>query len=543
VQNVNANVAPVGGNASQQFLVATTNNPAGAVPLAQAQQQFAPAGNYAALNGSSSQQFAVANATASSQATSLGQVQMLLASEAGSFNVKAYGATGNGTTDDTAAIQAADAAARAASGAVFFPSGNYLASQLVMSTNSIWYGEGIDATVLTQSVGANKSFITTSGVIQRPQLRNLSVNGNWNGGSGNTSGDGIDMSAGVAAPILVNVYIGNVAGNALHTSWSDTQIPNGNQGYPAFRWAMEGYFGNIKVFNCGQHGWLNYGPHDSTVIGFLVCNSGQAADNTYDAFHFGNSSGASAGGNFFYLHGYQLSNSTNRNRAALFVEQNVSGCTFVGCQFEGAYTPLTLLGNGNFFDSSNRYYASYGGVTIYLGGTNCSANSIRGNLGAPMAGRPAAVGISVGGTSTDVISGNTVDVIMASQEAGNIDFNSVATYNNNVWHINAFYNTTNAAFNGTPAVTDEFIIRGNNSNGLWNKSNRNQFIGPITIAAGANYTWTFQFPFASAPYFNYALTTGAGSPFSVTSLTTTSVSVQNTSSISITGYMEARAIV
>jgi len=68
VQNVNANAAPVGGNASQQFLVATTNNPAGAVPLAQAQQQFA------ALNGSSSQQFAVANATASSQAPSLGQI-------------------------------------------------------------------------------------------------------------------------------------------------------------------------------------------------------------------------------------------------------------------------------------------------------------------------------------------------------------------------------------------------------------------------------------------------------------------------------------
>jgi hypothetical protein len=77
VQDVNANAAPVGGNASQQFLVAPTANPAGAVPLAQAQQQFA------ALNGSASQQFAVANATASNQAVNLGQTNGLYASVSG----------------------------------------------------------------------------------------------------------------------------------------------------------------------------------------------------------------------------------------------------------------------------------------------------------------------------------------------------------------------------------------------------------------------------------------------------------------------------
>ena len=57
VQDVNANAAPIAGSASQQFLVATTANPAGAVPLAQAQQQFA------ALNGSSSQPFSGATLT------------------------------------------------------------------------------------------------------------------------------------------------------------------------------------------------------------------------------------------------------------------------------------------------------------------------------------------------------------------------------------------------------------------------------------------------------------------------------------------------
>ena len=57
VQDVNANAAPIAGSASQQFLVASTTNPAGALPLAQAQQQFA------ALNGSSSQPFSGATLT------------------------------------------------------------------------------------------------------------------------------------------------------------------------------------------------------------------------------------------------------------------------------------------------------------------------------------------------------------------------------------------------------------------------------------------------------------------------------------------------
>src|ERR1700691_5533219 len=43
------------------------------------------------------------------------------------FNVKSYGALGNGTTDDTVAIQTAyTAAAAAGGGIVFFPPGTYL---------------------------------------------------------------------------------------------------------------------------------------------------------------------------------------------------------------------------------------------------------------------------------------------------------------------------------------------------------------------------------------------------------------------------------
>ena len=78
VNNVNANAALVGGNPSQEFLVATTANPAGAVPLAQAQSQFA------GINGSSSQVFNVASGTSGTLAIPLSQIQAQFAALNGS---------------------------------------------------------------------------------------------------------------------------------------------------------------------------------------------------------------------------------------------------------------------------------------------------------------------------------------------------------------------------------------------------------------------------------------------------------------------------
>ena len=50
------------------------------------------------------------------------------------FNVRGYGATGNGTTDDTTAIQAAITAAEVSGGVVEFPAGNYLISSTLTIT-------------------------------------------------------------------------------------------------------------------------------------------------------------------------------------------------------------------------------------------------------------------------------------------------------------------------------------------------------------------------------------------------------------------------
>ena len=48
------------------------------------------------------------------------------------YNVKDYGAVGDGTTDDTAAIQAATAAANLTGGIIYFPQGNYYMTQPIV---------------------------------------------------------------------------------------------------------------------------------------------------------------------------------------------------------------------------------------------------------------------------------------------------------------------------------------------------------------------------------------------------------------------------
>ncbi len=71
------------------------------------------------------------------------------------FDVKAYGATGNGSTDDASAIQAAINAASSTGGVVFFPQGTYsIASGLtVTSSNVSFVGVGAGASTLRAAAG------------------------------------------------------------------------------------------------------------------------------------------------------------------------------------------------------------------------------------------------------------------------------------------------------------------------------------------------------------------------------------------------------
>lgn len=81
------------------------------------------------------------------------------------FNAEAFGATGNGTTDDTAAILAALAAAKAnGGGIVYLPAGTYATSaSLVIGADGVYIlGAGMGATIVQPATGAQFDAISTA---------------------------------------------------------------------------------------------------------------------------------------------------------------------------------------------------------------------------------------------------------------------------------------------------------------------------------------------------------------------------------------------
>jgi parallel beta-helix repeat protein len=94
------------------------------------------------------------------------------------YNVKAYGATGDGSTDDTSAIQSAIDAA-GANNTVFFPKGTYIISSPLTVTNDYvtLAGQGLKSTIrIKNNVDpAEAIYVGSSGVVQGARIKDLTV--------------------------------------------------------------------------------------------------------------------------------------------------------------------------------------------------------------------------------------------------------------------------------------------------------------------------------------------------------------------------------
>lgn len=104
----------------------------------------------------------------------------------GSYNVKNYGAKGDGITNDTAAIQnALDAAEALGGGEVYFPSGRYYISQVTVGDNILLKGAGSSAVLYCPSgnaiVNKNVNNLTGNSDIHIQDLT-IDLNGTGNNG-------------------------------------------------------------------------------------------------------------------------------------------------------------------------------------------------------------------------------------------------------------------------------------------------------------------------------------------------------------------------
>ena len=151
------------------------------------------------------------------------------------FNVKDYGAVGNGSTNDTTACQAAFTAAASANGTVYFPDGHYLiTSALTCTVNTV------------MAVRGNSRF--TSVIVQ-----------------GTTSADGIvaDLSSGnnlknqiQISDLGFNVNGATVAGTAITVTYGNTNIAsNANNTGSVVKniWIWDSVSNNPS----GSGGWTN----------------------------------------------------------------------------------------------------------------------------------------------------------------------------------------------------------------------------------------------------------------------------------------------
>jgi hypothetical protein len=94
------------------------------------------------------------------------------------YSVKWAGAYGNGSTDDTAAINACETATAAAGAAVFFPAGTYMISNAsVTKLNTSWFGTGRGTSILKAAAQSFTNSVVSGGTLSGISIQNLGIDG------------------------------------------------------------------------------------------------------------------------------------------------------------------------------------------------------------------------------------------------------------------------------------------------------------------------------------------------------------------------------
>ena len=168
-------------------------------------------------------------------------------------DVRNYGATGDGTTDDTAAIQAAiDAASAAGGGTVYLPVGTFLVSYaqlsgtqraaLVLKSNVTLQGAGWGATTLALDASEDAHVIVARG-LTNAGVRDLAIDGN------RANQTGSPASGNRAAGILVVDTATRFTVDGVHVYDTDDYgigVQLGTASYCRFS--------NISIENAGSDG-------------------------------------------------------------------------------------------------------------------------------------------------------------------------------------------------------------------------------------------------------------------------------------------------
>lgn len=187
------------------------------------------------------------------------------------FNVRAYGAKGNGTTDDTEAIKSAkEAASEAGGGIVYFPAGVYLVSSSIpVTTPGITFeGVGQAASVIMVANSYLNGDVFAFSNLSSADPHNLGVT--------NQSGGGVRK-------LTITSSMNRTGGAAIHlASTSNVVIEDVDMSYQfiginidgtgVLQFINRGYYANFS--NGGTGIWVNSPTVNDVYINNIIMNSG-----------------------------------------------------------------------------------------------------------------------------------------------------------------------------------------------------------------------------------------------------------------------------
>ncbi|GIH14088.1 glycoside hydrolase family 55 protein [Rugosimonospora africana] len=224
------------------------------------------------------------------------------------FNVRHFGAAGDGTTDDTDSLRKAISAAREHGGVVFFPPGTYLTRRLTMYSGVHLRGSGGDATTLRLHPGANSAILESDGFatltgtghnggITMFSVRDLALDGN----KAHNPKAGYGLRVYGYGYELTEVVAFDCRNDGIYSEWA----PIG--ALPAPSHQMESRLTAIRSHDNGGDGIRFNGPHDSM---FLNCVSSQNAGAGFRL------DGDSAGTSMVNCHGWGIDQNVSFELAA-----------------------------------------------------------------------------------------------------------------------------------------------------------------------------------------------------------------------------------
>jgi Pectate lyase superfamily protein len=295
------------------------------------------------------------------------------------FNVQAYGATGNGSTDDTAAIHAAQLAA--GNGCVFFPPGTYLVSGLTVATSGQTFKLEAGATIIA-SAGIAGPVITVAATgvsILGPGT----VDGNEANQTATTGLDCVLFTAGADDGLVQSIVAQNAA-------WIGIETIGANRTHLVLN----------RVLNC-NHAGISCTATSTSVDGPLVLGNVVLLNGT----------------SVFSGINVQGSNATNVVNYADVVDNHVNVASGLSYQ----------VANGSFTRVANNRGRGPGQVFSVVGGTD---NVVTGNAAQPTG---TGAGIELGSNNSVCIA-NTVSHSGAGAgiHADNINGTRVIIANNKI---------------------------------------------------------------------------------------------------------------